>query len=180
MTEEAAPREAVLGSGAGGPLTAPTPWVQFPGYVGYTGGVVVGGGGFKGPGTFNCAAIFVNDILVDPTQYVPFSGGTLTGPLTLASDPVSPLHAADKQYVDNQIAVVNSSASSHYVPFTGGTLTGPLTLAADPTAALQPATKQYVDNRTGSVITIADAPSTGITYGRNNAAWSNVIDAGTY
>ena len=35
--------------------------------------------------------------------YIPISGGTLTGPLTLASDPTAPLHAAPKRYVDNAI-----------------------------------------------------------------------------
>ena len=32
--------------------------------------------------------------------YLPLAGGTLTGPLTLAADPVNPLDAATKQYVD--------------------------------------------------------------------------------
>lgn len=32
--------------------------------------------------------------------YMPLGGGTLTGPLTLAADPVNPLDAATKQYVD--------------------------------------------------------------------------------
>ncbi len=33
--------------------------------------------------------------------YLPMSGGTLSGALTLASDPTNALHAATKQYVDN-------------------------------------------------------------------------------
>jgi hypothetical protein len=34
--------------------------------------------------------------------YLPFSGGTLTGPLILAADPTVPLGASTKQYVDNE------------------------------------------------------------------------------
>jgi hypothetical protein len=124
--------------------------------------------------------MYVNGQLVDPTKFVPVTGGTLTGPLTLGTDPVNPYDASTKKYIDSQITVVNASVSANYFPYSGGTLTGPLALSADPTTALQAATKQYVDNRTGSVITIADAPSTGTTYGRNNAAWTNIVDAGTY
>jgi len=47
------------------------------------------------------------------------SGGTLSGPLTLCCDPVQPLQAADKHYVDAQTALD--------LPLTGGTLTGPVT-----------------------------------------------------
>jgi hypothetical protein len=65
------------------------------------------------------------------------SGATLSGPLTLASDPAIPLHASTKQYVDVK---VNRS---------GDTLTGPLQLAADPVVALQAATKNYVDSSAG-------------------------------
>lgn len=46
------------------------------------------------------------------------SGGTLSGPLYLASDPTSSLQAADKHYVD--------TAVSQAVPLSGATLTGPL------------------------------------------------------
>jgi hypothetical protein len=47
------------------------------------------------------------------------SGATMTGPLTLCCDPVQPLQAADKRYVDNTFAEA--------VPITGGTVTGSLT-----------------------------------------------------
>ncbi len=36
--------------------------------------------------------------------YVPLSGGTMTGPLTLSGDPTTPLMAADKHYVDESAA----------------------------------------------------------------------------
>jgi hypothetical protein len=37
--------------------------------------------------------------------YLPTSGGTVTGPITLAGDPVSALQAVTKQYVDALIPV---------------------------------------------------------------------------
>ncbi|HEV2326510.1 MAG TPA: hypothetical protein VGS10_21405 [Terracidiphilus sp.] len=47
------------------------------------------------------------------------SGGNLTGPLYLSSDPTQPLQAADKHYVD--------SSFSAALPLAGGAATGPLT-----------------------------------------------------
>jgi hypothetical protein len=41
---------------------------------------------------------------VDASPYVLKAGDTMTGPLVLAADPVSPLQAADKNYVDGSIA----------------------------------------------------------------------------
>ncbi len=61
----------------------------------------------------------------------------MTGPLTLNADPIAPLQAVTKQYVDAQ--------AQSALPKTGATLLGPLTLAADPVGSLQAATKQYVD-----------------------------------
>ena len=43
------------------------------------------------------------------TTYLPLSGGTMTGKITLDSDPTSPLHAATKEYVDTIAA-----AGIHY------------------------------------------------------------------
>jgi hypothetical protein len=250
MTEipEATPRDAILGSGAGGPLSAPTPWIQYTGYLQYSGGVVVGAptGGNQGAGTINAVAVYASGVPVIPNSYVkltggtmtgiltlsgnpvnpldsvtkqysdmkvPLAGGTMTGPLIQAADPVNNLGTATKQYVDNKAAlylpltggtltglltlsgapttnlqaatklyVDNSIAGvplANYLPLAGGTLTGALMLAADPTVALGAATKEYVDAKTTG-FTIPDAPSDGNTYGRNNAAWSNVIDAGTF
>jgi hypothetical protein len=47
------------------------------------------------------------------------SGTTMTGPLTLCCDPTQPMQAADKHYVDENVALA--------VPLTGGTMTGPIT-----------------------------------------------------
>jgi hypothetical protein len=41
--------------------------------------------------------------------YLPMSGGTLTGPLTLAADPVNPLDASTKQYVDARLPSLNDN-----------------------------------------------------------------------
>ena len=50
------------------------------------------------------------------------SGGTLSGPLYLNGDPTQPLQAADKHYVDTQVATA--------VPLAGGNMTGALTTPA--------------------------------------------------
>ncbi len=40
------------------------------------------------------------------TTYVPTTGGTMTGPLVLPGDPVTPTQAADKHYVDTNVTAV--------------------------------------------------------------------------
>ena len=55
------------------------------------------------------------------SAYLPLAGGTMTGSLILASDPISALGAATKEYVDGK--------SGAYLPLTGGTLTGSLTVS---------------------------------------------------
>lgn len=45
-------------------------------------------------------------------SYLPLSGGTLTGLLALSSNPTANLHAAPKQYVDSQVATVNSKMAT--------------------------------------------------------------------
>ncbi len=251
MTDTPELFESVLGSGAGGPLTAPTPWVQFTGYVQYLNGVVVGvpTGLNKGNGTINAPAIYVNGVQILPANYTPLAGGTMTGPLILSADPTVPLGATTKQYsdtkvplaggtmtgllvlsadpgtnlgaatkqyvdtkaalylplaggtmtgmitlpattptalqattknyVDGQVSPVSANFAN-YLPLVGGTVTGPIVLPADPTVNLQAATKHYVDQQFSGLIAIPDAPADGSTYGRNNNAWTNVHDAGTY
>jgi len=176
--------EAILGSGAGGPLTAPTPWITFPGYITYqNGGVVIGNptGGNKGTGTLNTTGIYVNGAALSMTGFLSITGGTMTGILTLSGNPVGPMDASTKQYVDNNITTVNTTLGN-YLLKSGGTLTGSLILAADPTAALGACTKQYADNKFSGLIGISDAPSDGNNYGRKNAVWvdTGIIDVGTY
>ena len=52
-------------------------------------------------------------------SYLAPSGGTLSGPLFLNSDPTQAMQAADKHYVDSQFGLA--------VPITGANMTGPLT-----------------------------------------------------
>ena len=80
--------------------------------------------------------------------YLPLSGGTLTGPLTLAGDPVNPLDAATKQYADKML------------PLAGGTLTGllsgtGLSMSGNATVAGQIATS------TGAVMVATSVGSAG-------------------
>lgn len=85
--------DAPLGFGPGGPLPAPSPWINYGGYIGYTlGGVVIGTptGGNKGPGTVNAANFYINGVSVNPGDYLPVTGGTVaylnvTGTLTIGN-----------------------------------------------------------------------------------------------
>jgi hypothetical protein len=121
---------------------------------------------------------------------LPKAGGTLTGPLNLASDPQVGLQAATKEYVDTRVFRAGDSltgplmlvgdpstalqaATKEYVDTrvfrAGDSLTGPLVLAGDPSTALQAATKEYVDMRmfrsgdslTGPLVLVGD-PSTAL------------------
>ncbi len=77
-------------------------------------------------------------------NYLPLTGGTMTGNIGLPSaDPLVATHATHKGYVD--------AADAKKLNLTGGTMTGPINLPADPTANLQAATKQYVDTRLSTV-----------------------------
>jgi hypothetical protein len=80
-------------------------------------------------------------------------GGTLTGTLTLASDPAGSMQAATKKYVDNQLATA--------LPKSGGALSGALSLAANPTTSLQAATKQYVDGQVATAVPKAGGALSG-------------------
>jgi len=86
---------------------------------------------------------------VNTSVFLPTTGGSMSGFLTLHSNPSSANHAATKAYVDNQIAAVPSSNDK--LPLTGGSLSGPLYLHANPAGALQAATKAYVDNQIAQI-----------------------------
>lgn len=79
---------------------------------------------------------------------LPTSGGTMTGDLTLKGKPTSNLHAATKQYVDE-------NALSIY----GGTMKGALTLKEDPVLSKHAVTKQYVDKAIADIDIPEQAPS---------------------
>ena len=42
------------------------------------------------------------------TGFLPLSGGTLTGPLVLSADPVTPTQASDKRYVDTNVTALTA------------------------------------------------------------------------
>lgn len=99
---------------------------------------------------------FYNISSIISAQFLPLSGGTLTGPLTLAADPTLSLQAATKEYVDN-------SASSG-LPLTGGTMLGPINMNGQriinlptPVSATEAATKAYAD---GALSNITSANNT--------------------
>lgn len=82
---------------------------------------------------------------------VPKSGGTMSGPLNLARNPVTNLEAATKQYVDTAVAtqsagITLAQGDARYLQLDGGTMTGNLVLNANPTSDMQAATKKYVDD----------------------------------
>ena len=101
---------------------------------------------------FSLAALGIDnhdEIAVDSSGNV-----TLTGTLTLASDPTANLHAATKQYVD--------SADALKLDIAGGTMTGALTLSGAPTNASHAATKAYVDSQiTAQDLDVAGDTGTG-------------------
>jgi hypothetical protein len=86
-------------------------------------------------------------------SFLPLSGGTLTGFLTLNDDPTAILHAATKQYVDQEVADVVIATATDYILKAGGTMTGSLILAADPVVPLEAATKAYVDAQVAAALT---------------------------
>ena len=83
-----------------------------------------------------------------PESFVSKLGDTMVGFLTLHADPVDPLHAATKQYVDD---TVSGGGGVSFLPTTGGTMSGFLTLNSDPTDNLHAAPKQYVDHRIANI-----------------------------
>ena len=63
---------------------------------------------------------------------LPKAGGTMTGAITLAADPVSVLQPATKQYVDvvSTAAAAAQTTANAALPKAGGTMTGDITLNA--------------------------------------------------
>jgi trimeric autotransporter adhesin len=61
------------------------------------------------------------------TTYVPTTGGTMTGPLVLPGDPVTPTQAADKHYVDTNITAVLAGVGQKVslLPFATQTISQP-------------------------------------------------------
>ena len=83
--------------------------------------------------------------------YLPLIGGVMTGPLSLAGDPTSLMHAATKQYTDRKLAL------------SGGIMTGPITLAGDATNDLHAVPLRQVQGYLPLNGGIMVGPITGLT-----------------
>ena len=58
--------------------------------------------------------------------FLPLSGGTMTGFITLNAAPLQPLHPVNKAYVDTLVGELDADGSLKYVKLTGDVMTGPL------------------------------------------------------
>lgn len=79
--------------------------------------------------------------------YLPLSGGTMTGQLTLDGDAVSPLDPVTLQ----QLESATSFDLNDYLLKAGGTMTGQLILSGDAVDDLEAVTKQQLDAAAGGV-----------------------------
>jgi len=91
------------------------------------------------------------------------AGDTMTGPLVLSADPTTALHAATKQYVDNN-TITQAAADTRYVNVSGDTMTGALAVQG---------------TFTGSVGVVAGAGGTTGTYYFGNTATKSLAYDGT-
>lgn len=75
-----------------------------------------------GPNSGDTSDFATKEELAD---YLPLTGGTLTGALTLNANPTSNLHAATKQYVDNAVSNVQPPATTmnQFLTMTAATTT---------------------------------------------------------
>lgn len=71
-----------------------------------------------------------------PGVYLPLTGGTMTGDLTLRGNPTTPLMASPKQYVD--------AKAGTYLPLAGGALTGTLSVAGGNASIVGAASATYI------------------------------------
>ena len=100
------------------------------------------------------------------------SGGQMTGPLLLAADPLAPMEASTRQYVDAKASETLGTVAGNYLPLFGGQLTGPLLLPlTPPTNPAQATTKEYVDNAILSS-GVQEAPNDGWGYLRLSQQWT--------
>ncbi len=93
------------------------------------------------------------------------SGGTMTGTLVLAADPLNDNDATTKAYTDAGLALKFDK--------TGGTVTGFITLHAAPTNTMHAANKQYVDTGLSS-----HATDTGLHLVEGERLWLSAVVAG--
>ena len=85
-------------------------------------------------------------------------GDTMTGPLTLSGNPVDPLHAATKQYVDTSVAQMRTNVTttlSSKVSKFGDIMYGELVLAGDAVNNFNPVSKRQFDSALQNVVVTA-------------------------
>lgn len=121
---------------------------------------------------------YVDAVAANQGNYLPLTGGTLTGTLqgpqgSAAATTFQVGQANTGLYAPGGGNIGLSAAGTPV--FSSSAIIARLLIqtlvAADPTQPLGIATKQYVD----SVAGVADAPSNGSTYGRVNASWTQVL-----
>jgi hypothetical protein len=107
---------------------------------------ILGLQGSTGPGTGETKKLTVQQVINLPgsTQYLPFSGGILTGALTLAGDPTTALEAATKNYADTK------------APIDSPTFTGTVSVAAGAGLAVANTSETSVTSQGGSVWGVDD------------------------
>lgn len=107
----------------------------------------------------NSFSFFANGAVIIPfvngvagSGFLNVGGGNMTGALALSGDPINPMQAATKQYVDTML------------PLAGGTMSGPIVLAGDATTALQAVPLQQLDAAiaaippAGASVVVEDTP----------------------
>src|SRR5215469_1977307 len=118
----------------------------------------------------NAALQSYNTGLILIANYLPLTGGTLTGPLVLPGNPTAPLQAATKQYVD-------AIGTGPFLPLAGGTMAGNISMSSNrliglptPLVSTDAATKGYVDTGTTQINkALSDASGSLITGGSGSA-----------
>ncbi len=98
--------DGLTGGGSYGALVLGLDLTYLDARYGGEGTVYTGGAGITLTGT-----AFSLDLTYADARYVNANGDTLTGALTLSADPVNPLHAATKQYVDSVAQGLDPKAS---------------------------------------------------------------------
>lgn len=110
------------------------------------------------------------NITVFDSTKIPVSGGTMTGYLTLYTDPANNYHAVTKLYVDTKCVAIS-----------GSVMTGLLTLQGNPTIDLHAATKKYVDDADTTITNALNAfisatNNNTFTYGTTTAVgYTNIV-----
>lgn len=96
--------------------------------------------------------------------FLPLTGGTMEGQLTLAGPPLQPLDACTKAYADSL-----SIEAGPFMPQSGGTFTGLVTLASafPPTGLYDAVTKQYADAIQGSANNATTIANNALTVANN-------------